>query len=207
MEREKLGQAAREFTVRQYSMETMLGRYEQLYREFGQGHAIGGYGVRRLRVLMLTRLFPSRALPTLGTFCLERAVALARHADVRVMVPDALVPEGIPAPVAWQGWGRVEREGVMATRFELPILAISRFRRWRPRFKDWPWSDRRNANWKLNTRLAPRHYRWPLCVPGWICCRASRPRTSVVPVLSLATARISASTQDCPSQAQCCAGR
>jgi len=59
---------------------------------------------------MLTRLFPSTAFPTLGTFCLERARALAKHADVRVMVPTPYFPRGLPAPKEWRLWSEVERE-------------------------------------------------------------------------------------------------
>jgi len=67
--------------------------------------------VKRLKVLMVTRLFPSRAFPTLGTFCLERARALAQHADVRVMAPTPWFPSWVPGPAAWRSWARVEREG------------------------------------------------------------------------------------------------
>ena len=64
--------------------------------------------MKRLKILMLTRLFPSKAFPTLGTFCLERAKALAQHADVRVMVPTPWFPTGYP--VRKHGnWARVER--------------------------------------------------------------------------------------------------
>ena len=57
------------------------------------------------RVLMLTRLFPNSQWPTLGTFCAERARALSRHADVRVISPVPWFPR-------WLGlehleWGSV----------------------------------------------------------------------------------------------------
>jgi teichuronic acid biosynthesis glycosyltransferase TuaC len=67
----------------------------------------------RLKILMLTRLFPSKAFPTLGTFCLERAKALAMHAEVRVMVPTPWFPSWIPGPDEWRKWTQVEREGVI----------------------------------------------------------------------------------------------
>jgi len=66
--------------------------------------------MKKLKILMLTRLFPSAANPTLGTFCLERAKALAEHADVRVMVPTPYFPSWLPAPAAWSRWSKVERE-------------------------------------------------------------------------------------------------
>lgn len=59
---------------------------------------------------MLTRLFPSSANPVLGTFCLERAKALAEHADVRVMVPTPWFPDLPYMPKTWQNWSRVERK-------------------------------------------------------------------------------------------------
>lgn len=65
----------------------------------------------RLKVLMLTRLFPSKAFPTLGTFCLERAKALSQHADVRVMVPTPWFPSWIPGLPKWRQWGSVETKG------------------------------------------------------------------------------------------------
>lgn len=67
----------------------------------------------RLKILMLTRLFPSRAFPTLGTFCLERAKALSLHADVRVMVPTPWFPSWIPGLSDWQKWSRVETQGTL----------------------------------------------------------------------------------------------
>ncbi|WP_126445764.1 glycosyltransferase [Sulfuricystis multivorans] len=65
----------------------------------------------RLKVLMLTRLFPSKAFPTLGTFCLERAKALSRHVDVRVMVPTPWFPASMPGPSEWNKWSAVELHG------------------------------------------------------------------------------------------------
>jgi teichuronic acid biosynthesis glycosyltransferase TuaC len=67
----------------------------------------------RLKILMLTRLFPSKAFPTLGTFCLERAKALAMHAEVRVMVPTPWFPSWIPGPDEWRKWTQIEREDVI----------------------------------------------------------------------------------------------
>ena len=46
----------------------------------------------RLKILMVTRLFPSIATPTRGTFCLERARALSKLADLRVICPTPYVP-------------------------------------------------------------------------------------------------------------------
>jgi len=66
--------------------------------------------MEKRKVLMLTRLFPSTAHPTLGTFCLERAKALAKVADVRVMVPTPYFPRGVPAPKEWRRWSEVESE-------------------------------------------------------------------------------------------------
>lgn len=62
---------------------------------------------------MLTRLFPSKAFPTLGTFCLERAKALSRHADVRVMVPTPWFPSWLPGLSEWRKWGCVEAQGMV----------------------------------------------------------------------------------------------
>jgi len=60
---------------------------------------------------MLTRLFPSKELPVNGTFCAERAKALARYADVRVMVPTPYYPQWLPAPEVRRKLSRVERVG------------------------------------------------------------------------------------------------
>jgi glycosyltransferase involved in cell wall biosynthesis len=65
----------------------------------------------RLRILIVTRLFPNSARPALGTFCLERARALARHADVRVLSPVPWYPAGAPGPEEWRAWASVERTG------------------------------------------------------------------------------------------------
>ncbi|WP_417066752.1 glycosyltransferase [Niveibacterium terrae] len=65
----------------------------------------------KLKVLMLTRLFPSRAFPSLGTFCMERARALAKHVDLRVMVPTPWFPRGLVALGSWGQWASVESEG------------------------------------------------------------------------------------------------
>lgn len=62
---------------------------------------------------MVTRLFPSGAFPTLGTFCLERARALAEHADVRVMVPTPWFPSWLRGPPQWRKWAAVEPEAVI----------------------------------------------------------------------------------------------
>ncbi|HEY8857302.1 MAG TPA: glycosyltransferase [Rugosibacter sp.] len=69
--------------------------------------------MKRFKILMLTRLFPSRAFPALGTFCIERAKALAAHADVRVMVPTPYYPAWLPGKEDWKKWTRVERQGVV----------------------------------------------------------------------------------------------
>lgn len=69
--------------------------------------------MKRPKVLMLTRLFPSQAFPGFGTFCMERAKALAMHADVRVMVPTPYYPSWLPGREDWKRWGRVERDGVV----------------------------------------------------------------------------------------------
>ena len=61
---------------------------------------------------MLTRLFPSKEFPVFGTFCLERAKALARHADVRVIVPTPYFPNWLPGRKHWKRWAKVERKGV-----------------------------------------------------------------------------------------------
>ena len=67
--------------------------------------------MKRLKILMLTRLFPSHAFPAFGTFCIERAKALAVHADVRVMVPTPYYPKWLPGKEDWKKWTRVERQG------------------------------------------------------------------------------------------------
>jgi len=69
--------------------------------------------MKRLKILMLTRLFPSRAFPAFGTFCIERAKALAVHADVRVMVPTPYYPAWLPGKEDWKKWTRVERHGIV----------------------------------------------------------------------------------------------
>ena len=68
----------------------------------------------RLRILIVTRLFPNSARPALGTFCLERARALARHADVRVLSPVPWYPAGAPGPEEWRSWATVERTATTA---------------------------------------------------------------------------------------------
>lgn len=68
--------------------------------------------MKRLKILMLTRLFPSRLFPAFGTFCMERAKALAEHADVRVMVPTPYFPSWLPGRDEWKRWVGVERNGV-----------------------------------------------------------------------------------------------
>lgn len=67
----------------------------------------------RLKILMLTRLFPSQVFPSFGTFCLERAKALARYADVRVMVPTPYYPEWLPGKENWKRWIGVEKRGTI----------------------------------------------------------------------------------------------
>jgi teichuronic acid biosynthesis glycosyltransferase TuaC len=68
--------------------------------------------MKRLKVLMLTRLFPSQMLPSFGTFCMERAKALSMSTDVRVMVPTPYFPNWLPGRMEWKRWARVEREGL-----------------------------------------------------------------------------------------------
>ena len=70
--------------------------------------------MKRPRILMVTRLFPSRAFPTNGTFCAERARALARYADIRVIVPTPYFPGHCPGPVSWRRFAAVERDGTTA---------------------------------------------------------------------------------------------
>ena len=67
----------------------------------------------RPKILMVTRLFPSARLPSFGTFCAERARALSRHADVRVMVPTPWCPPGLRSG-PWAKWSQVERARVTA---------------------------------------------------------------------------------------------
>lgn len=89
--------------------------------------------MRRLKILMLTRLFPSKTFPTMGTFCLERAKALAQHADVRVMVPTPWFPSWVPGPAEWQKWASVEREGELenAIRVTYPrYLSVPKLATW-----------------------------------------------------------------------------
>ena len=50
----------------------------------------------------------------MGTFCAERAKALSRYAEVRVMVPIPYFPRGLPGPSTWRRWARVERHGETA---------------------------------------------------------------------------------------------
>jgi glycosyltransferase involved in cell wall biosynthesis len=67
----------------------------------------------RMKILMLTRLFPSKAFPAFGTFCLERAKALAVEHDVRVIVPTPFFPEWLPGKDEWKKWTRVENTGIV----------------------------------------------------------------------------------------------
>lgn len=69
--------------------------------------------MKRLKILMLTRLFPSQAFPSFGTFCLERAKALSAHADVRVMVPTPYYPPWLPGKPEWKKWTQVEQAGTV----------------------------------------------------------------------------------------------
>ena len=69
--------------------------------------------MKRLKILMLTRLFPSQAFPSFGTFCMERAKALSAHADVRVMVPTPYYPPWLPGKPEWKKWGNVERDAIV----------------------------------------------------------------------------------------------
>ncbi len=67
----------------------------------------------RLRILIVTRLFPSRHLPAFGTFCAERARALATHAEVRVIAPTPWCPPPLRFGT-WGQWAGVERQGTTA---------------------------------------------------------------------------------------------
>ena len=85
------------------------------------------------KILMLTRLFPSREFPTMGTFCAERAKALSRYADVRVMVPTPYFPRGLPGPSTWRRWARVERYGETAEGIPVSYpryLSVSKVATW-----------------------------------------------------------------------------
>ena len=66
----------------------------------------------RLKILMLTRLFPSQEFPSFGTFCMERAKALSVHADVRIMVPTPYFPQWVPGLGKWKRWSKVEQKGI-----------------------------------------------------------------------------------------------
>ena len=68
----------------------------------------------RLKILMLTRLFPSQEFPSFGTFCMERAKALSKHADVRIMVPVPYFPPWLPGLERWKRWSKVELKGFTA---------------------------------------------------------------------------------------------
>lgn len=69
---------------------------------------------------MLTRLFPSKAFPAFGTFCLERAKALAAEHDVRVMVPTPYFPTWLPGKDEWKKWTRVESAGKVEN--DIPVV-------------------------------------------------------------------------------------
>ncbi len=110
---------------------------------------------RRRKVLMLTRLFPSRAFPTFGTFCAERARALAPHAEVRVMVPTPYFPAWLPGPAAWKQWARVERDGVFGE--DIPVSY--------PRYVSPPGI----ATWLQGVAMAARVRReFAARHPGWV---------------------------------------
>lgn len=64
--------------------------------------------MKKLKILMVTSLFPNSEFPTLGVFCAERAKFLARHADVRIMAPVPYFPTWLPFGT-WGKWARVER--------------------------------------------------------------------------------------------------
>ena len=94
----------------------------------------------RLKVLMLTRLFPSREFPANGTFCAERAKALSEFADIRVMVPTPYWPRWLPARGMWAWLSRVEREGM--TPEGIPVTY--------PRYLCLPWI----ATWSQGLAMA-----------------------------------------------------
>lgn len=96
--------------------------------------------MKRMKILMLTRLFPSREFPAFGTFCLERAKALAQHADVRVMVPTPYFPGWLPGRASWKRWSKVERHGEI-----LPGIKVSY-----PRYLSIP----ATATWLQGTAMA-----------------------------------------------------
>ena len=109
----------------------------------------------RLRILIVTRLFPNSARPALGTFCLERARALARHADVRVISPVPWYPAGLPGPEEWRAWASVERTG--RTSCGIPVAY--------PRYASLPkiatWAQGPALARAAQKALAEHH-------PGWI---------------------------------------
>jgi len=108
----------------------------------------------RLKILMVTGLFPSKRFPLTGTFCAERARALARYADVRVVAPTPYFPRWMPGPEAWRQAAQVERYGEtpggipvsyprylsvpkMATWSQGIAMARSVWREFRRRHHDW----------------------------------------------------------------------
>jgi glycosyltransferase involved in cell wall biosynthesis len=84
--------------------------------------------MKSVKILMVTRLFPSRAFPNLGTFCAERVKALSRYADVRVLVPTPYWPRWLPIG-PWKKMARVEPK--RETEEGVPV--------WYPRYPMLPW--------------------------------------------------------------------
>lgn len=68
----------------------------------------------KARILMFTRLFPSNAFETNGTFCEQRAKALHKFADVRVMTPTPWFPGMSHISNSWEIFSHVERTSVRA---------------------------------------------------------------------------------------------
>lgn len=73
-----------------------------------------------MKILMVTRLFPSKVFPAFGTFCLERAKALAVEHDVRVIVPTPYFPAWLPGKAEWKKWARVENSGKVEN--DIPVV-------------------------------------------------------------------------------------
>lgn len=105
---------------------------------------------------MLTRLFPSREFPTNGTFCAERARALSRYADVRVMTPTPYYPRWLPAGETARRWARVERRTKTAEGIEVTY----------PRYLSVPkvatWSQGIAMAASVRKEFAREHADWPV---------------------------------------------
>ncbi|MDQ2694573.1 MAG: glycosyltransferase, partial [Pseudomonadota bacterium] len=97
---------------------------------------------------------PSREFPALGTFCAERARALSRYAEVRVLVPTPWFPSWLPARGGWRRWARVEREGRTAE--GVPVVY--------PRYLSIPkvatWSQGIATAWSVGRAFRRRYGGW-----------------------------------------------